>query len=262
MTGCAAPAHLAGMRKRGRPLAELRSDLPNRIQEWRLRRGLSQGELGKRVGMTHHAIGKLETGKQPFNSHQLEALAAALEVSPENLLLSGAPASIPLRFTIRGFESEGDPSELPRPYPREAAPRRLPVPADQCFAAVVEDDSAGRLYRPGTTLICHAVEHRPALHVGEHVLIRRFVDARDQETMEVLVGVLERGVLGDIQVSLRTDNRKLAGAVPVRRAAAVAGLAERYAALPIDGGKSIAYKPLAGDEAEILGVVIWTSGPN
>lgn len=248
------------MRRRGRPLSDPAGSYPNRVLAWRVKRGLTQEALGALVGLDHRTVGKIEKARQGMSVEQLQIFARALDVAPENLLVGGPAASLPLRYTVRGFEAEGGPAECARPFDYFPAPARLAEP-EACFAVTVDDDSADRLYPAGSTLIVRKLARPAALRAGQKVLVRRFVDRRDQETMEVLVGILQRGALGDIEVSLRTNNRRLAGSVPVRRSGVASGLSERYAdaAAPADG--AIDYVPLTGDDAEILGVVAMAITP-
>lgn len=57
------------------------------IKEWRKHRGLSQERLAARIGATHGTLSKIETGKQPYQQWQLEALAEALQTDPASLLM-------------------------------------------------------------------------------------------------------------------------------------------------------------------------------
>ena len=60
------------------------------IRMERLRRRLSQRELGARLGVSHAAISDLENGKTKADLDRLSAIAAALGLTLEQLL-STAP---------------------------------------------------------------------------------------------------------------------------------------------------------------------------
>lgn len=256
-TGRAFTAHVSRVTKRGAPLASPKTGLSNRILEWRLRRDLSQGALGAKVGLTHSQVGKIERDEAPLDMLKLRAFADALNVAAENLITGGPDVSVAVRYSVRAADSPGHDPELARPWSWMTPPPGLGDP-DGCFVAVVEDDSADRLYRPGAILWVRRLVVPSTLQVREKVLIRRFADPRTQETRDVLVGMLERGVAGDIQVSLRTSNRALAGAVPVRQSRLSPGLSDRYAEAAA-ASAPIEYQPMTGDDAEILGVVEWAT---
>ena len=57
------------------------------IKEWREHRGLTQEQLGERVGKTYSTIGRIENGLVPYGQGLLEALADALGTDPASLLM-------------------------------------------------------------------------------------------------------------------------------------------------------------------------------
>lgn len=59
------------------------------IRELRLRRGWTQDELAKKVGMRRASISEIEGGRQPFPS-TLDRIADALGTTSTALLLAGA----------------------------------------------------------------------------------------------------------------------------------------------------------------------------
>lgn len=61
--------------------------LRNRLRELRVARGLSQAELGQRIGKSQQQVDRLEEPGYSLRAGQLAALAAALEVHPFALLL-------------------------------------------------------------------------------------------------------------------------------------------------------------------------------
>jgi transcriptional regulator with XRE-family HTH domain len=50
------------------------------IQQERKRQGLSQGDLGKAVGLSTSSISWIETGRREPNGRQLESIASALNI--------------------------------------------------------------------------------------------------------------------------------------------------------------------------------------
>lgn len=62
------------------------------IQQWRLRKGMTQEELASAVNMAVSTISQLENGKQGYSQATLEAVAAALDCTPADLI-SRPPAN-------------------------------------------------------------------------------------------------------------------------------------------------------------------------
>lgn len=56
-----------------------------RLKELRLAAGLTQQELGDKVGLTHAQIGRMENGKRGISSDRVMQLAAALSCHPGEL---------------------------------------------------------------------------------------------------------------------------------------------------------------------------------
>lgn len=56
------------------------------IKDARRQAGISQVELGKRVGLDQSGISRIENGSRPVTVGMLKALAKALGVSPGELL--------------------------------------------------------------------------------------------------------------------------------------------------------------------------------
>lgn len=154
------------MRRRGRPLSDPGGNYPNRVLHWRVKRGLTQEGLGDLVGLDHRTVGKIEKARQGMSVEQLQVFARALDVAPENLLVGGPAASLPLRYTVRAFEAEGGPAECARPFAYFPAPARLAEP-EECFAVAVDDDSADRLYPAGSTLIVRRLARPASLRAGQ-----------------------------------------------------------------------------------------------
>ena len=71
---------------RGRPSTKPRSDFGQRLTDARQKAGLSQTELGERLGMTQRAIAHWERRRVSLYPEQIETLCGALKISAEELL--------------------------------------------------------------------------------------------------------------------------------------------------------------------------------
>jgi transcriptional regulator with XRE-family HTH domain len=58
------------------------------IREWRNARFLTQGELGDQVGVSYFTISNWELGIKQPRARNLRALASALGISPEQIILT------------------------------------------------------------------------------------------------------------------------------------------------------------------------------
>ncbi|HKY48389.1 MAG TPA: helix-turn-helix transcriptional regulator, partial [Acidimicrobiia bacterium] len=63
----------------------------HRLRHYRRRRGLTLDELGALIGRPAPYLSMVENGKKEPRLSQISALAAALEVTPEELLAPEAP---------------------------------------------------------------------------------------------------------------------------------------------------------------------------
>lgn len=80
----------------------------NRIEEVREDRGVSRRELAEKLGVTPQTIGRLEKGEMQLTATYLNQIAEALECSPGDLLVSGAPIT-----GQNDVEPASDPDGLP-----------------------------------------------------------------------------------------------------------------------------------------------------
>lgn len=71
---------------RGRPSTKPRSDFGQRLAEARQKAGLSQAELGERLGMTQRAIAHWERRHVSLYPEQIETLCSVLKIPAEDLL--------------------------------------------------------------------------------------------------------------------------------------------------------------------------------
>lgn len=71
---------------RGRPSTKPRSDFGQRLAEARQKAGLSQAELGERLGMTQRAVAHWERRNVSLYPEQIEKLCSVLKITAEELL--------------------------------------------------------------------------------------------------------------------------------------------------------------------------------
>jgi transcriptional regulator with XRE-family HTH domain len=77
-----------------------RSDVGQRIREWRLRRELSQAEVARLAGITQASLSNYENGKRDLPLSTLLGVARALNVSVGDLL--DLPDVIIVRDSVLG----------------------------------------------------------------------------------------------------------------------------------------------------------------
>lgn len=65
---------------------EIKNFFGSRVLEQRKKMGLSQGELGAKIGLTHKAISTIESGKRGTSFEKLVELAYVFQVSADYLL--------------------------------------------------------------------------------------------------------------------------------------------------------------------------------
>jgi transcriptional regulator with XRE-family HTH domain len=255
------------MRGRGRPptITGARR-YANRLRELRRRCGLSQQAVAAAAGISGAYYGALERGDKRINADTAERLATPLRCSVGDLLAGSQGVSVPLVVAVAAAEAEGRPASYDLPEPHERVqPRRLVAPED-CFAAEIFDDSADLDFELGTILLVHRLPPSAGLlSVGAKVLVRFFLEPAHPDgrraTHEILYGILDRNIVGDLVLITRTRNRLIPRHALIQSAAPYRpGLAERALALaPRD--PAIAYEPRSDDPAELLGAVIYAMGP-
>ncbi len=255
------------MRGRGRPptLTGARR-YPNRLRELRHNCGLSQQAVAAAGGISGAYYGALERGDKRINADTAERLSQPLRCSVGDLLGGGREISVPLVIAVAAAESETRPSEYDLPAPHERLHARHLAEAEHCFAAELFDDSADLDFERGTILFVRRAEPRGiSVAIGARVLVRFFLEpaAADssREVHEVLYGILDRNIVGDLVLITRSQNRLISRNALIQSAAPNRpGLAERALTLmPRDAVIAYAYRP--DDSAELLGVVIYAMGP-
>lgn len=243
----------------------------NRIKELRQRRRLSQQKLADRLHAHRQTVAKLEGGDMQLTADWMGRIAAVLDVAPRDLIDDQGSLTVPLTHIAASAFSETGPDafDLAAPHRRLEAPPGLKNP-EECFAAAVADDHASRLYPQGSTLIVrrfHAGRENGAgngvqpLIVGRKVLVRHFVRTRgERATMEILAGVLDRTMAGDLVLLTRTMNRAAPASVVIQAAPPTFDLRERLA--PVAAADPVvAYRPKDDDPAEIMGQIVMAITP-
>lgn len=255
------------MRSRGRPptITGARR-YPNRLGELRRHRGLPQQSVAAAAGISVAYYGALERGDKRINADTAERLSGPLGCAPGDLLAGAQGVSVPLTTAVAAAEAEARPPAYDLPPPHERLQSgRLDNP-ENCFAAEVFDDSADLDFERGTILFVRNLTPVPEpLAVGAKVLARFYLDPDGdgdaRATHEVLYGILDRNIVGDLVLITRTHNRLIPRNAPIQTAAPErSGFAERPLALMPRGG-TVAYEKRPGDPAEILGVVVYAMGP-
>jgi transcriptional regulator with XRE-family HTH domain len=268
------------MKTRGRPPKKTGPPrYANRLRELRQRLGLSQQEVATAAGISSAYYGALERGDKRINADTAQRLHAPLRCSVSDLLSGTRGVSVPVRFAIAAAEPGGrlDSFELPEPHER-LQPGRVAEP-EQCFAAEIADDSADRDFAPGTVLLLRPpAALREPLRAGAKVVARFFLDADldgdrgsdaggdtggdvRRATYEVLYGILDRNILGDLMLITRTRNRLIPRHALIRAAASARSGPSEGAASESARDGTIDYRHSPEDPAEILGVVVYAMGP-
>src|SRR5579863_591009 len=254
------------MRARGRPptITGARR-YPNRLRELRRHSGLSQQGVAAAAGISVAYYGALERGDKRINTDTAERLAVPLRCAVGDLLAGAQGVSVPLAAAVAAAESETRPERFDLPEPRERLrPGRLTGPED-CFAAEIFDDSADLDFAKGSIVFVRELAHlRAPLRAGDKVLVRFYLDPLPGDeappTHEILYGILDQNIVGDLVLITRTRNRLLPRNALIQSAAPRRpGLAERPARPLRDA--AIEYEPRPGDLAEILGLVVYAMGP-
>jgi transcriptional regulator with XRE-family HTH domain len=255
------------MRSRGRPpLVTGERRYPNRLRDLRQSCGLSQQAVAAAAGISAAYYGALERGDKRINADTARRLSVPLRCAVGDLLGSGAGASVPLVFAVAAAESEARPLEhdLPQPYER-LQPGRL-ANLQGCVAVEIFDDSADLDFEKGSVLFLRSLAGQDAVvTAGAKVVVRFFlepeIEAGARRTHEILYGILDRNIVGDLVLITRTRNRLIPRHMLVQSAALrQPGLAER-AMMLLPREAPINYLARAEDPAELLGVVIYAMGP-
>jgi len=254
-------------RGRGRPpkvAGERR--YPNRLRALREYRGLSQQAVAGAAGISVAYYGALERGDRRINADIAERLSGPLRCAAGDLLAGVQGISVPLVFAVAAAESKTRPETFDLPEPQERLrPVRL-ADSGNCVAAELFDDSADLDFPSGAILVAREVRKMHAeLNAGDKMLVRFLLDpaepAAPRRTHEILYGILDQTIVGDLVLITRTRNRLIPRHVLIQTATAQrTGFAEGALSLP-PRASTIEYEAHAGDPAEIVGVVVYAMGP-
>lgn len=136
-----------------------------RIRQYRQVRGLSQPELGDRVGVGQTTISSWERGRTVPTREMVVRVADALGVPPTDIERLTEEASLQFRFKevpVISWVSAGrlsDPGQL-----LNSSGQRLllaDLPAGEYFATDVRGDSMDRISPEGSRLIVNAADRTP-----------------------------------------------------------------------------------------------------
>jgi transcriptional regulator with XRE-family HTH domain len=239
---------------------------PNRLRALREHRCLSQQAVAGSAGISVAYYGALERGDKRINTDTAELLSRALDCTVGDLLGKGHSVSVPVAYAVAAADPGALPAAYDLPEPRERVELHRVAHAENCFAAEIVDDSANLDFAAGTILVVRRLASPlAAISVGAKVLARFFLDPAAQAealgTHEILYGILDRNIVGDLVLITRTRNPSVPRHLVVQGPSpALDGGALRSPMLaPRDD--SIDYVPRPGDPAELLGVAIYAMGP-
>jgi transcriptional regulator with XRE-family HTH domain len=252
------------MKSRGRPPKNTGPPrYVNRLRELRQRLGLSQQEVAAQAGISAAYYGALERGDKRINADTAQRMQVPLRCAVSDLLAGTRGVSVPLRFAIAAAESNSRPDSFDLPEPHEMLqPGRITEPQD-CFAAEIFDDSADLDFARSTVLFLRpAVELTGPLRAGARVVARFLLDAAsERKTHEILYGILDQNILGDLVLITRTRNRLIPRHALIHAAASPRSGLTEGARAELSHDRRIDYQPSADDPAEILGLVVYVMGP-
>jgi transcriptional regulator with XRE-family HTH domain len=255
------------MRNRGRPpksVGERR--YPNRLRDLRVGLGLPQRSIAATAGISLAYYGALERGDKRINADTAERLRRALQCTAGDLLGgAGLAATAPLRYWIAAAESESRPDsfDLPEPWER-LSPARL-ADAAGCIAAEIADDSADLDFARATVLFLRPVPSPAAtLRLGVRVVCRFFADPATgdrRRTQEILYGILDQTIFGDLVLITRSRNRLLPRHALIQPMSSAQGAVAEAPLVLRRADATIPYQFRLGDPGELLGQVVYAAGP-
>ena len=179
------------------------STIGSRIRNRREELGLSQEELGKRLGYkSRSSINKIELDQRNLTQSKIKAIADALGTTPAYIMgweeQPASPALIP-----PGFDPMPDMDTVPL-VGRIAC--GTPITAEQNVEGMVCVPSA---WRATFTLICRGSSMEPRIHDGDLVAIRSQKTVETGEIAAVRIGeeaTLKHVYLHDNFIELRPEN--------------------------------------------------------
>jgi transcriptional regulator with XRE-family HTH domain len=252
------------MKPRGRPPKKTGPPrYASRLRELRQRLGLSQQEVATAAGISSAYYGALERGDKRINADTAQRLQVPLRCSVSDLLSGSRGVSVPLRVAIAAAESGSRPASFELPEPHEMVQAGRLAEPGECFAAEIVDDSADRDFAPGSVLLLRPPGALPEpLRRGSRVVVRFLLDGdRGRPTYEILYGILDRNILGDLVLITRTRNRLIPRHALIRAAGGPRSRSAESPATAMARDERIEYLHSADDPAEIIGVVVYAMGP-
>ncbi len=255
------------MQTRGRPSKNTGAPrYANRLRELRHRLGMSQQEVAQQSTISAAYYGALERGDKRINADTAQRLHRPLRCAVSDLLSGTQGVSVPLRFAIAAAEADTRPDRYDLPDPHEMLhPGRVGEPQD-CVAAEIFDDSADLDFAQRTVVFLRPLASlREPLRAGARVVARFFLEPAGVETErpthEILYGILDQNIIGDLILITRTRNRLIPRHALIQPAALPrSGFSEGTAPAPRRDGV-IDYRQGADDPGEILGLVVYAMGP-
>lgn len=164
----------------------------SRIRELRRQRGLTQAALAEACGTTHGTINKLETGKMRLTAAWIEAVAAALGVTPSEILADGETeiagdrrlANVFVRGTVQAGAWTDAPEWDPALHYMVTVPVTGRCPPEHRFAVEVRGPSMNVVYPEGSILVCERIDpYGEADFVeGRRYIVQRIDPAGNYET--------------------------------------------------------------------------------
>jgi DNA-binding XRE family transcriptional regulator len=163
---------------------------PNRIAEFRRKRGLTQQQVAERVGTHWVTISRLENGRQDLKWEWVEKLATVLDVNPMDLMQRNrALAQVP----VTGVITPGGSAEA---FDLENLPKKLVYSGlfddPQSFFLLVVGDGLGPFFHDGDLMrFTQAETEKYEDYIGRFCAIWDESDEFAGE--EVFVGIMRRG---------------------------------------------------------------------
>lgn len=252
-------------RQRGRPpKTPVDPPFPNRIRELREARGLTQQQLADEAQLSKQQISALERGAKQIVPSTGRRIAVALGCALADLFGDGPAGSIPLVLTIASAFSEERPQSFEAPALRRIALGARLERVAECLAAEIADNSADRDYPRHSLLVIRPFAAGEPIPLGQRVVVRFWGQPESpygpRRTREILYGILERSRSGDLVLATRSRNPEIPRRLVIARAAAKTGFSEPEVGQPASREAGVV-EPQPEAQAEILGAVVWQSGP-
>lgn len=188
-----------------------------RLREIREGKGISQRELGRRLGLTDSAISRIETGQRKLSTPMARKWAEALMVSLTELMEIDTETAdtVPVHHTIRVF---GHISASYRPDEALPAVRLIPVLPSGRYrhlehkAFYVEDDAARGVAANGSYVVVvpFSAARRSVLEGDIVVIAKRIENLTRHTAHRVQAGMIE---IDGNRANVPPDGMSVAGLV-------------------------------------------------